>query len=48
MGIVSALNRLEDTYLLNLKELIAGNLNQKYLSEPLNGNQLLVSLIKIQ
>ena len=39
-GVVTALNRLQDTYQLSLKDIINGNISQKYKSKNLNGKNL--------
>jgi hypothetical protein len=36
-GVIVALHRLEDTYLLDPKDIRTGNLSRKHPSRPLNG-----------
>lgn len=40
-GVIKALNRLEDTYLLDPKDIRTGRLNTKHPSRPLNGKNYL-------
>jgi hypothetical protein len=39
-GVVTALNRLKDTYQLEIKDIINGNISEKFRSKKLNGKKL--------
>jgi hypothetical protein len=41
-GVVTALNRLQDTYQLNIKDIIYGNISEIYKSKQLTGKETIL------